>query len=113
MNWNRFVARPLLALIGFAATAWGAVQWDRLSADGVDAGLWEWAGVAGLFVVSAGGVGLRMILRTFDAPLIAGNAAAAPHLRVLGRQAGKLIAEGNLKGATAVITAADALKGAK
>lgn len=113
MIWNR-IARIVIALAGFASTVWGAIQVDRLSVDGANAGLQEWAGVAGLFAITAAGLIARVLLRTVEN---ASRQVSAPSqmtrpLAAIGRESATLIAAGNLEGAGVLLEAARKLKGA-
>lgn len=114
MTINRIV-RVVIALAGFAATAWGAIQADRLSIDGVDAGPWDWAGVIALFALSLFGVAARVALRTVEnAKRQTGlaNQMAAP-LAAIGKESHRLIANGELAAAGVLLEAAKKLKGAQ
>lgn len=112
MTWNR-IARILIALAGFSATSWGAIQFDRLQADGANAGPWEWAGVAGLFSLSIVGVLARVGLRTWEnanRQLAFGDALSKP-LAALGTTCHQMIARGDLHGAEVILAAARQLTG--
>jgi Flp pilus assembly protein protease CpaA len=106
-------SRVLLASLGFGATWLAAVNADRLTAEGVDAGpadyllrvLLPLALCAGLLIA-------RIVLRAREPrSAISTNSPLAPHLTALGTEIGKLTAEGNIAGAKAVLTAAESVKG--
>lgn len=113
MTANR-IARIVIALIGFASTGWGAIQADRLSTDGANAGPWEWAGVAGLFAVTSAGLMARVGLRTVEnaSRQVADPDKMARPLAAIGKESASLIAAGNLEGAATLLEAARKLKGA-
>lgn len=112
MTLNR-IARILIALAGFASTSWGAIQFDRLQADGANAGLWEWAGVAGLFSLSLIGVLSRVALRTVEnaGRQLSANDALAKPLDALGKTCARMVAQGDLAGAEVIVAAARQLTG--
>ena len=113
MTANR-IARIVIALVGFAATGWGAIQADRLSVDGANAGPAEWAGVAGLFAITAAGAMTRVGLRTYEAAKgqVSGPDRMTGPLAAIGKESAALIAAGKLEGAAVLLEAAKKLKGA-
>lgn len=110
MTWNR-ATRVVIAIIGFLSTSWGAVQADRLSVEGANAGPWEWAGVAGLFAVTAAGLLARVAMRTVES---AGQQTATKNsgpLVALGKESARLLAAGDIVGAAVILDAARQLRG--
>ena len=113
MTANR-MARLVIALIGFASTGWGAIQADRLSVEGANSGPAEWAGVFGLFAITAVRVLARIGLRTYESAKVQ---VASPDqmtgpLAAIGKESAALIAAGKLEGAAVLLEAAKKLKGA-
>lgn len=105
--------RVLLAALGFAATWFAAVNADRLTAEGADAGPGDYLLLVLVPLVLCGGLaGARIYLRRVEMETAVSSASPlAPHLAALGTQVGQLTAEGNFAGAKAVLTAAELVKG--